>query len=144
MGLRRVATLRWSGSFLQPGQARIPAPMQVRRRCTEPPTGLAVPRWSSSCWRLGQTRTPRTDTGWTPLHGAACHGRPVEKVQLLLAAGADPNTGTDDGWTPLRFARKWVGLPAIERALIAAGAVPTRRDNVLFGRECTSQKTGTQ
>ena len=61
----------------------------------------------------------RSDDGWTALHLAAHFGH-VEVVRLLLAAGADPETGNHEGQTPADVARQ-AGRAAIADA-IDAGA----------------------
>jgi hypothetical protein len=53
--------------------------------------------------------------GWTPLHGAAIHGR-LQTLNLLLARGADPTLTADDGSTALALAAR-AGHEAIVRRL---------------------------
>src|SRR2546425_13007288 len=61
----------------------------------------------------------RQSGGHTPLHEAALGGD-AEVVRLLLAAGADPETGNHEGQTPADVARQ-AGRAAIADA-IDAGA----------------------
>jgi len=61
----------------------------------------------------------RQSGGHTPLHEAALGGD-AEVVRLLLAAGADPETGNHEGQTPADVARQ-AGHAAIAEA-IDAGA----------------------
>ena len=55
---------------------------------------------------------------------AAVAGRNRAAVELLLAAGADPNAEQHGGWTPLMAAEQH-GDDDIIAALVAAGAHPT-------------------
>ena len=94
--------------------------------------------------RGADPNVPLPETGETPLHAALSHaGRPHYNlvVQVLLAAGADPNRATipsvetgsfmrdcrTRGETPLHRAAAFADLDAI-RLLLAAGAVVDARD----------------
>ena len=68
---------------------------------------------------------------WTlpPLHLAVEHGRDLESVNALLAAGADPNARDSGGRPPLHLAvEHGRGLESVN-ALLAAGADPNARDS---------------
>jgi ankyrin repeat protein len=68
-----------------------------------------------------------TNDFWVlPLHSAASGAHP-EIVELLLAAGADPDAPQRHGWTPLHAAAQ-NGDPRSLDALIAAGADVTVRN----------------
>ena len=56
------------------------------------------------------------------LHDAVLDGD-VERVEQLLAAGADPNRADDDGLTPLHFAAQSGSVEAAQ-LLLDAGAEP--------------------
>lgn len=60
--------------------------------------------------------------GWTVLITTARYGY-AETVNMLLAAGANPNAAKDDGWTPLMMAAKH-GHVEIVNMLLSAGANP--------------------
>lgn len=62
----------------------------------------------------------RMDGGWTFLHQEALAGN-LLTVQVLLAAGADPNAVTDHGMTPLRLARS-LGWEKVVALLASKGA----------------------
>lgn len=62
----------------------------------------------------------RSTSGLTPLIQAAASGH-TTVVQLLLGAGANPNTASDEGWTPLHKAVA-NGHVEVVRALLAAKA----------------------
>ena len=82
--------------------------------------------------RDGTTEPPNADpderdrAGCTALHYAAWLGA-TEKVQALLARGAEINSEYGDGWTALMDAA-WLGHEETVRVLLAAGADPTRKD----------------
>ncbi len=62
---------------------------------------------------------------WTALHEAARYGH-VEIVELLLAAGADPNTRHRQlAYTPLYVATFEAGRASVVRALLQGGAAPS-------------------
>ena len=68
----------------------------------------------------------RSETGLTPLHGAARARTSFQQgsavvASLLIAAGADINATTSYGWTPLHSAAGWGNVPVVS-VLIAAGA----------------------
>ena len=70
-------------------------------------------------------------TGSTPLHGAASSGlEPQKKVQILLAAGAEPNAEDSSGKTPLHICSdKQVGAILLEgganiRSAAQTGSTP--------------------
>jgi ankyrin repeat protein len=62
-----------------------------------------------------------------PLHSATA-GAHAEIVEVLLAAGAEPNARQQHGWTPLHAAAKNGDLRSLE-ALLAAGANPALRND---------------
>jgi ankyrin repeat protein len=62
-----------------------------------------------------------------PLHSAAA-GAHGEIVEVLLAAGAEPDPRQRHGWTPLQGAAQNGDLRAVQ-ALLAAGADPTLRND---------------
>lgn len=73
-------------------------------------------------------RTHAGSSGYCPLHYAAREGH-ADIVQLLLAAGADPNAATRAGRaTPLHRAA-YTGSAAVVRLLLSGGADPTARDS---------------
>jgi len=63
-------------------------------------------------------------SGRSALQLAVMH---LDMLQLLLAAGADPNTRDESGTTPLLLAARLVQAAAVER-LLAAGANPNAQD----------------
>ena len=68
--------------------------------------------------------------GYTPLHWAAVSSEHPEVIQVLVAAGADPNGVNNSGQTPLHLAATagdWDAENIGE--LLAAGADPMARDN---------------
>jgi ankyrin repeat protein len=75
-------------------------------------------------------RKPRPgvdEYGRTPLHHAAADGS-IDKVTLLLSAGADANVLDDDGWTPLHFAAL-AKSASVTEALLSAGAQTELKDS---------------
>ena len=72
----------------------------------------------------------RTSTGETALH-AAVRGDSREAIDLLLAAGANPNQQDVDGWTPLFGACS----REVIRTLRLAGADPRITDQIDSGPE---------
>jgi ankyrin repeat protein len=62
-----------------------------------------------------------------PLHSAASGGH-ADIVELLLAAGAEPDPRQRHGWTPLHAAAQNGDLRSLE-ALLAAGADPTLQND---------------
>lgn len=67
----------------------------------------------------------RDSRGYTPLHTAASLGV-LPAVELLLAAGADPDGWHDNNvWTPLALAA-WYYHPDVVAALIDGGAIVNR------------------
>jgi hypothetical protein len=64
--------------------------------------------------------------GTTPLL-AASHGANLDKVQLLLSRGAQPNVADERGYTPLMYA-SMANQPAIAQELLAHGANVNARD----------------
>jgi ankyrin repeat protein len=62
-----------------------------------------------------------------PLHSATA-GAHAEIVEVLLAAGAEPNARQQHGWTPLHAAAENGDLRSLE-ALLAAGANPALRND---------------
>jgi ankyrin repeat protein len=62
-----------------------------------------------------------------PLHSATA-GAHAEIVEVLLAAGAEPNARQQHGWTPLHAAAQNGDLRSLE-ALLAAGANPALRND---------------
>jgi ankyrin repeat protein len=58
--------------------------------------------------------------GYTALHLAAFRGE-ADKVQKLIALGADPSKAAASGWTPLKSAES-EGHTAVVTLLKAAGA----------------------
>ncbi len=73
-----------------------------------------------------ESREGLDEYGRTPLHYAALNAQ-SEEVEILLAAGADPNAQDDDGWTPLHCAAQAVS-PECTTALLQAGANPSVED----------------
>ena len=65
--------------------------------------------------------------GWSPLKHAI-HKNQLRSVQMLLAAGADPNASTGANGTPLMMAAGY-GYTPIVRALLAHGADAKRMDS---------------
>lgn len=63
--------------------------------------------------------------GMRPLHAAAQSSR--KAVELLLAAGADPNGRDCAGQTPLHYAAFACDVASV-RSLLAAGADPQAKD----------------
>lgn len=76
---------------------------------------------------MGANIHAKTTTGLTPLHTAA-DGKNAAAVQLLLAAGADPNARNDSDLTPLEYAlqrvsnAELVALVPVLEALKSASA----------------------
>ena len=64
--------------------------------------------------------------GAQSLHDAAARGD-VADIEILLAAGADPNSQKPDGQTPLHYA-VLAGADAVADRLLAAGADPEAQD----------------
>ena len=62
-----------------------------------------------------------------PLHSATA-GAHAEIVEVMLAAGAEPNARQQHGWTPLHAAAQNGDLRSLE-ALLAAGANPALRND---------------
>lgn len=58
----------------------------------------------------------------TPLHEAAATSAHASKIELLIEAGADPNTQDFRGRTPLNAAVNFVLEPAVILLLLEAGA----------------------
>jgi ankyrin repeat protein len=82
-------------------------------------------------WLLGHgAQVDRTSTGETALH-TAVRNDSRESMELLLAAGANPNQQDVDGWTPLFCAQSREAI----RALREAGADPTITDQTSYGPE---------
>jgi ankyrin repeat protein len=87
----------------------------------------------------------------TPLHAACLSGQPLSIIQLLLAAGADPNLQDhavciDAGWTPLHHLASGVmydekGLSNIALLLLKSGADPSIRGRWLNGMGGTGNST---
>jgi uncharacterized protein len=76
-----------------------------------------------------------------PLHSAVA-SRSVRCVEILVAAGADPNAQQSGGFTPLHAAVH-NGDSEIEALLIAHGADPTlRSDDGRSAADFTSDRTG--
>ena len=70
----------------------------------------------------------QNETGWTPLHEAACNGR-LQVAQTLLKLGADLHKRTSEGDTALHKAARW-GRPDLVKLLLVAGADARARDKV--------------
>jgi ankyrin repeat protein len=69
-----------------------------------------------------------TNSFWVlPLHSAASGGH-ADIVELLLAAGAEPDSRQRHGWTPLHAAAQNDDARSLE-ALLAAGADPELRND---------------
>lgn len=79
-------------------------------------------------------RDARTSFGSTPLHLAATNPD-LTALQVLIAAGADPNVRDNDGATPLHMAA-YTQNAKHARLLLEAGADPMAKTNV--GRDPTS------
>jgi ankyrin repeat protein len=73
-----------------------------------------------------------------PLHSAASGGH-AEIVEVLLAAGAEPDPRQRHGWTPLHAAAQNGDLRSLE-ALLAAGADPALTND--DGRSATDLASG--
>jgi ankyrin repeat protein len=77
-----------------------------------------------SVWR----QDPFRGAGWTALHEEVLDGR-EEIVKLLLAKGADVNTGTsEEGWTPLHVTC-WTNSEPMLKILLDAGADINKPDS---------------
>lgn len=85
---------------------------------------------SAQLIEAGASVTER-DSNWgaAPLHGAARSGSKAG-IELLLAAGADPDQENRDGETPLMLAAKSACLGGVKKLLAAGAKVnATRRGN---------------
>lgn len=79
-------------------------------------------------------RDLRNAYGSTPLHLAAMNPD-TSALNVLLAAGADPNARDSEGATPLHMAA-YASRPAHAQLLLEAGADPKLKTNT--GRDATS------
>lgn len=79
-------------------------------------------------WLLARefTYDSRDTDGAYPIHAATIL-MSREIIEMLIQAGADPNTVDADGQTPLHWAAE-IGATACCQALLAAGALPTLRN----------------
>lgn len=84
-------------------------------------------------WALdrGAPVDPEVDDGFPPLHAALDAGGPevLERLSLLIAAGADIDRRGFNDWTPLHMAAAKGRLDAV-RLLLTAGADPTVRTRI--------------
>ena len=69
---------------------------------------------------LGAEVNAKSDSGWTPLHGAA-HGDSLSVAEYLVGLGAAVNAKTDNGSTPLHTAAHRDSLSVAEY-LVERGA----------------------
>ncbi len=85
----------------------------------KPLTVLLIALWTcTSCVSPGE---------WTPLHEAARKGD-IEKVKVLLSAGANVNARDERGSTPLRWAALWDHTKTV-KILLKAGANVNAKTN---------------
>ncbi|WP_433222924.1 ankyrin repeat domain-containing protein [Dactylosporangium sp. CS-047395] len=91
--------------------------------------GFGTPGQVAAILRAGADPSLPNRSQTTPLYRASVQNRALA-IELLLAAGADPDaeSGTGDEGLPLCAAACW-GHDAAVRALLAAGADPTRRED---------------
>ena len=79
------------------------------------------------CLEAGANVSARDETGATPLHLAAKHGKSATVMAALVKSGARLGARDDTGATPLHAAAKSTS-PEIVNALLDAGANPAARD----------------
>ncbi len=82
----------------------------------------------SRCIKAGAKVDARDETGATPLHLVAQHGKSPAVVTALVEAGARVGARNETGATPLHTAAAKGTSPAVIQALLAAGADPKAKD----------------
>ena len=88
----------------------------------------AEPADVSRCVEVGASARVRDETGATPLHLAAQHGKTPDVVVALVEAGGRVSARDETGATPLHTAASEGTTAAIVQALLIAGADPEAKD----------------
>jgi ankyrin repeat protein len=115
--LAHGAQIEWSPSEIKPKDGKKPGP-QANKDVGRTPLMAAIKGGMGSPFSAGPGFNR---PGPPPYREPAGSREPLEALQLLLAAGANPNVKAPDGSTPLHQAVQEQQVPII-RALAAAGA----------------------